>query len=66
MKYSVQVKEVHNAEYIVEADSPEEAKAKAQEEMNEGDLPELIYSHTLDQSLWDVHESVNNKWFLVK
>jgi hypothetical protein len=57
MKYIVQVKEVHNAEYIVEADSPEEAKEKAQEEMENGDLPELIYSHTLDRSLWDVDET---------
>jgi len=56
MKYIVQAKEVHNAEYIVEANSPEEAKQKAQEEMEIGDLPELVYSHTLNQSLWNVVE----------
>jgi len=53
-KYKVGVMEVHVQAYIVEADSPKDAKNKV---FNlEGDIVEgeFEYSHTLDKDKWHV------------
>jgi len=63
-KFQVKVKEVHTQIIEVEAESEQDAQAKAEEVLSTGvnqdgtDLPEeLIYDHTLARDEWDVWEA---------
>lgn len=63
-RYQVRVKEVHTQIVEVEAESPQDAQAKAEEVVSTGvnqdgsDLPdETAYYSTLDRDEWDVWEA---------
>jgi hypothetical protein len=62
--YQVRIKEVHTQIVDVEAESPQDAQAKAEEVVATGvnqdgsDLPdETVYYSTLDRDEWDVWEA---------
>jgi hypothetical protein len=58
MKYSVSIPEVHYATIYVEANSPEEALDKAEDQYATTGIPDepMEYSHTLDKDLWNAYE----------
>ena len=57
-KYTVNIKEVHNLEVVVEANSENEARAKAEEDLascaENVDFDKIEYSHTLEKEDWTV------------
>jgi len=64
MKYQVKIQEVYKTIITVEADSEQEAQAKAEEILAAGrmpdddsELPEAVYDYTLERSEWPVWEA---------
>lgn len=55
-KYIVGVREVHVQYVSVEADSIEEAIAKAEDGCEGDETLQLEYSHTMDSDSWSVEE----------
>jgi hypothetical protein len=56
MKYVVEIREVHFATVIVEAENEDDARKQAVEHLwNNNDI-EMEYSHTLDREDWPVRE----------
>lgn len=53
-RFAVDIKEVHYATVIVEAETVEEARRLAQERLEEGEELQVEYSHTLDPDEWPV------------
>ena len=56
-KYQVAIREVYKVIVDVEASSEEEAKVKAEELLQSGDLPEGEYDYTLPDDEWQVWEA---------
>ena len=56
-KYQVAIREVYKVIVDVEASSEEEAKVKAEELLQSGDLPEGEYDYTLPDDEWQVWEN---------
>ena len=56
-KYQVAIREVYKVIVDVEASSEEEAKVKAKELLQSGDLPEGTYDYTLPDDEWQVLEN---------
>jgi hypothetical protein len=56
-KYQVAIREVYKVIVDVEASSEEEAKVKAEELLQSGDLPEGTYDYTLPDDEWQVWEN---------
>jgi len=59
MEYKVYIEECHNQEWTIEADSAEEAAAKALD--GDGEMGDLSYSHTRDDAFILVLEPVDNE-----
>lgn len=56
MKYTVNIKEVHNLEVIVDANSPEEAREKANDVYpSDCDFDNLVFAYTLPKENWTVN-----------
>lgn len=55
-KYLVGIREVHINTVEVEAETPAEARMKANEMICSGCECDLEYSHTLDPELWTVEK----------
>jgi hypothetical protein len=55
-KYQVAIREVYKVIVDVEASSEEEAKVKAEELLQLGDLAEGTYDYTLPANEWQVRE----------
>lgn len=54
--FRVTTKEVHNQDYLVQADSKSDAIAKVSDHEGEIDESSFEYSHMLDQESWWVNE----------
>lgn len=56
MKFIVNVKEVHNLPFLIEASTHDDAIAIVKGQIAEGsaNFDILEYSHTLDSKMWDV------------
>ena len=56
-KYQVAIREVYKVIVDIEASSEEEAKVKAEELLQSGDLAEGTYDYTLPGNEWQVREA---------
>jgi len=58
MKYRVTTKEVHNQDYIVEANSPDEAKEIVADGGGNMDESSFCYDYMLEPEYWLVKEEI--------
>ena len=56
MKFRVTVKEIHSQDYIVEANSKEEAKGIIENGGGEMDEGSFCYDYTLESDYWTIIE----------